>query len=47
MFGLNLALQYHLCMRQEQGRSYGGTVLCGGLLLKVLVFISMKHLIDE
>ena len=44
MSGLNLALQWHLRLLHVQDKSQGGTVFFGGMLLKVLVFMSVKHL---
>ena len=39
MFGLNLTLQLHLCCLHVQGRSHGGNVFSGGLLLNVPTFM--------
>ena len=41
MPGLNLALQWHLKLLHVQGKSLGGTVFYGGMLLKVPTFISV------
>ena len=41
MFGLNLALQWHLWDVHVQGSSNVGTVFSSGLLLKVLAFMRM------
>ena len=41
MSGLNLELQWHLCVPHVQGRSQLGTVFSWGVLLKVPAFISM------
>ena len=41
MFGLNLALQWHLWNVHVQGSSHVGTVILVGLLLKVLAFMKM------
>jgi len=39
--GLNLALQWHLRVRQVHGRSQCGTVLSGGVLRICPAFISV------
>ena len=43
MSGLNLALQWHLCVPHVQGSSQLGTVFSWGVLLKVPAFMRMKH----
>ena len=42
--GLNLELQWHLCVPHVQGRSQLRTVFSWGLLLKIPTFMRIKHL---
>ena len=43
MSGLNLELQWHLCVPHVQGSNQFGRVFSGGLSLKVPAFMRIKH----
>ena len=45
MSGLNMKLQWHLCVPHVQGRSQLGTVFSWGVLLKVPTFMRISDFV--